>query len=242
MQTAFGSLVRRFCILHFAFCISLAADPARAQSAGDTTFRIFSRGQEIGSHTVALTRSDDGWHLTSTGEMKEPFQLVLRQFDITYDLAWRPRIMTMEISSVDDRAVVHVAFGLSDGSTRTDVVRAGTAQWGSNKVSPDAIPLPDYVFAAFEALAARLTSSSPGTQLHAFVVPRFEGLLHVDRITSESVPTTGGPLETRRFGLRLARPEGEAPLDVWVANDRLVRVDIPKEGMSVVRQDVVWGK
>ena len=222
--------------------VALGASTSAQTTASETAFRIFSRGKEIGSHTVALTRSDGGWHLTSTGEMKEPYQLVLRQFDITYDSAWRPRIMTMEIASVDDRAVVHVAFGLSDGSTRTDVVRDGTAQWGSNKVSPDAIPLPDYVFASFEALAARLASASAGTQLQAFVVPRFEGVLHVDRVTSESVAITGGTLDTRRFGLRLQRPEGEAPMDIWVANDRLVRIDIPKEGMSVVRQDVIWGK
>ena len=219
----------------------LGASPS-AQTTGETAFRIFSRGKEIGSQTVALTRTDDGWHLTSTGELREPYQLVLRQFDVTYDAAWRPRVMTMEIASPDDRAVVHVAFGLSDGSTRTDVVRDGTAQWGSNKVAPDTIPLPDFVFASFEALAGRLASASPGMQMQAFVGPRFEGVLHVDRVTSDPIPTTSGTLDARRWGLTLRRPEGEAPLDVWVANDRLVRVDIPKEGMSVVRQDVVWGR
>ena len=213
-----------------------------AQTTSETAFRIFSRGKEIGSQTVALTRMDEGWHLTSTGEMKEPYQLVLRQFDITYDSTWRPRIMTLEIASPDDRAVVHVAFGLSDGSTRTDVVRDGSAQWGANKVAPDTIPVPDFVFASFEALAARLASASPGMQMHVFVVPRFEGVLYVDRVTSDSVATASGTLDARRWGLRLARPEGEAPLDVWVANDRLVRIDIPKEGMSVVRQDIIWGK
>ena len=213
-----------------------------AQTTSETVFRIFSRGKEIGSQTVALTRMDEGWHLTSTGELREPYQLALRQFDVTYDAAWRPRIMTLEIASPDDRAVVHVAFGLSDGSTRTDVVRDGSAQWGANKVAPDTIPVPDFVFASFEALAARLASASPGMQMHVFVVPRFEGVLYVDGVTDDVFPTTAGSLDTKRWRMRLARPEGEAPLEVWIAGGRLVRLDLAKDGMSVVRSDVIWGK
>jgi hypothetical protein len=207
-----------------------------AQSGGETVFRIFSRGREIGAQTVTLERTDSGWHVTSSGEMKEPFQLQLKQFDILYDASWRPRIMTMEIASVDDRAVVHVAFGLSDGSTRTDVVRDGTAQWGANKVSPDTIPMPDFVFGAFEALAARLATASPGTELRAFVVPRLDG------VTDDMMPTTAGTLDTKRWRMRLARPEGDSPLEAWIAGGRLVRLDLARDGMSVVRSDVIWGR
>ena len=110
------------------------------------------------------------------------FQLVLRQLDIRYDDNWRPRIMTMEMASPDDSAVVHVAFGLADGTTRTDVVRPNTATWGANKVSADTLPLPDLVFGAFEGLAGRLSSASPGAELHVFIAPRFEAVMSLDGV------------------------------------------------------------
>ena len=206
-----------------------------------TTFRVFHRGALIGTTSISITREGDGWHLQGTGDLKGTIQVALPQLDIHYDAGWRPRIMTMELVAQDDRAVVHIAFGLSDGTTRTDVVRPNNAIWGSNKVSPDAIPLPDLVFGAYEALAARLSSASPGQELRVFVVPRFEAPMSVDGVVDEAVPTSAGPLAARRWRVTLRRPEGASPLEMWVAGGRMVRLDIPKDGLSVVRDDVVWG-
>lgn len=213
---------------------------AGAQIGGDAVFRVFHRGALIGSQSVDVARTPDGWHLRGQGDLKGMFQLVLRQLDIRYDEAWRPTIMTMELASPDDSAVVHVAFGLPDG-TRTDIVRPTSAQWGANQVSPDTIPLPDLVFGAYEGLAARLASASVGAELRVFVVPRFEAVMSLDGVTDEAVPTDAGPLATRRWRVTVRRPEGPTPLEIWVADGRMVRVDLPKDGMSVVRQDVVWG-
>jgi hypothetical protein len=150
--------------------------------------------------------------------------------------------MTMELVAKDDRAVVHVAFGLSDGTTRTDVVRPNNATWGSNKVSADAIPLPDLVFGAYEALAARLASAAPGDELRIFIAPRFETTMSVDGVVDEEVPASSGTLATRRWRVTLRRPDAPAQMEIWVAGGRMVRLDIPKDGVSVVRQDVLWDR
>jgi hypothetical protein len=207
-----------------------------------TTFSIYQRGALVGTTTVVLTREDSGWHLQGDGELNGNFQLTMPQLDIRYDDAWRPRIMTMELVAKEDRAVVHVAFGLSDGTTRTDVVRPDNATWGSNKVSADAIPLPDLVFGAYEALAGRLASAAPGQELRVFVAPRFETAMSVDGVVDEDVPATGGALATKRWRVTLRRPEGPAPMEIWVARGRMVRLDVPREGLSVVRHDVIWGR
>ncbi|MBM3821159.1 MAG: hypothetical protein FJW14_19380 [Acidimicrobiia bacterium] len=206
------------------------------------TFRVYQRGALVGTTTVVITRESDGWRLQGDGELKGDFQLTMPQLDIRYDEAWSPRIMTMELVAKDDRAVVHVAFGLSDGTTRTDVVRPDNATWGSNKVSADAIPLPDLVFGAYEALAARLASATPGQELRAFIAPRFEAVMSADGVVDEDVPTTAGTLATKRWRVTLRRPEGPSPMEIWVAGGRMVRLDVPREGLSVVRQDVIWGR
>jgi hypothetical protein len=213
-----------------------------AAAAQETRFRVFQRGMEVGFTTVTLEHSDQGWRLKGHGELKGTYQIVTRQLDILYDDNWRPRIMTMEMATPDDSAVVHIAFGLADGTTRTDVVRPNAATWGSNPVSPDTLPLPDLLFGAFEGLAGRLATASPGTEMHVFVAPRFEGLMTLDGASTDVVETTAGPLETKRWRMTLRRPEGPAPLEIWVAGGRMVRLDQPKDGISVVRQDVVWGK
>jgi hypothetical protein len=222
-----------------ALALSLASTTA-AQAPAE--FSVYQRGTLVGTTTVVVTRESDGWHLQGTGELKGDFQLTMPQLDIRYDDAWRPRIMTMELVAKDDRAVVHVAFGLSDGTTRTDVVRPGNATWGSNQVSADALPLPDLVFGAYEALAGRLASAAPGQELRVFVAPRFETAMTVDGVVDEDVPTTGGALATRRWRVTLRRPEGPSPMEIWVAGGRMVRLDVPKEGLSVVRHDVAWGR
>src|SRR5690606_10697888 len=107
------------------------------------------------------------------GQIGEPYNLSLRQLEIRYGLDWKPQRMTMEQADQTDSAVVHVAFGLADGTTRTDIVRPTQAVWGANTVAEDTIPLPDYVFAAYEVLAARLTAAKTGDEFRVFVVPRF---------------------------------------------------------------------
>ncbi|MEQ1907585.1 MAG: hypothetical protein ABMA15_02130 [Vicinamibacterales bacterium] len=225
--------------------------PVGAQSTGDASFRVFHRGEAIGVTITSLVRDEGEWHLRGTGELKGMFQIVVRQFDIRYDDAWRPRFMTMELASMalrialgvlDDGAVVHVAFGQADGRTRTDIVRSGGTNWGGNRVSPDTIPLPDFVFAAYEALAARLSQASPGAELRAFVVPRFEAAISVDGVSDEAVQTSSGVIATKRWRATVRRPEGPAPFEIWVEDGRMVRLELRTAGISVVRQDVVWVK
>lgn len=221
------------------FGLLVMVSPADAQSAGDASFRVYLRGNEIGTASVSLTRDDAGWHITGGGEIGEPYKLSLRQLEMHYAPDWRPLRMTMEQASPDDSAVVHVAFGVgTEGETRTDIVRPSQALWGSNRVAPDTIPLPDFVFAAYEALAARLESAKAGMELRVFVVPRFEALLRIDAVDDQTFRTNNGTIPIRRFRMTLQRPEGAAPIHVWVNSGRAYRLDFPKEELMVIREDV----
>jgi hypothetical protein len=144
------------------------------------------------------------------------------------------------MTSPDDDVIVHVAFGLSAGRTRTDIVKSGEALYGENRLSPDTIVLPDMAFSAYEALAARLASASPGATLRAFIVPRTEVSVRADEVSDDAVTTRAGALAVRHWRVRLMRAEGPTAVELWIAEGRLVRLDIPKDGITVVRDDVEW--
>src|SRR5688572_23809460 len=214
----------------------LFACRADAQAPGTATFRIYHRAMEIGSAEASLVRDDEGWRLQSSGRIDGPFKLTLRQFDARYDSSWRARFLTMEQATVAESSIVHVAVvGMR---TRTDVVREKQAVVGSNNVAPHTIFLPDFVYGAYEALAARLVMSSPGETLPLFVAPRGEIYATLDVVADEPVKTAAGSLSIKRFELTAMRME-PTPIIVWVDRGRLLRVDLPAEEISVVRSDVI---
>jgi hypothetical protein len=215
----------------------LLAAPVTAQQPSPATFRVFERGAPAGSVSTRLTKQDDEWLLEGSSDLPG-FQLAVRQLEVHYDRAWHPRYMTVQLIAPTDSVIMHVAFGLSGGRTRTDIVRSAQATYGENTVTADTIVLPDLV-SAYEGLAARLASASPGAELRAFLVPRAEVLLRAESVADEVLKATAGALATRHWKLSLVRAEGPMALDVWIAGGRLVRVDIPKEGITVVRDDLV---
>ncbi len=208
-----------------------------AQSPGTAAFAVFHRGTNVGTADVTLERTGTGWRLTSRSEIGGDFQLSVKQFDAEYDLAWRPRFMTMELSTPDEHAIVHVA--MMGTTTRTDIVRPRKeALFGANDVAADTLFLPDYVFGAFEALAARLQTAAAGTELSMFLVPRLEVRAVASRRPPAVVETASGPRTVARWHLTVAR-DTPTPLEIWVDAGRLLRLDLPEEGLSVVRMDVV---
>jgi hypothetical protein len=208
-----------------------------AQTPGTASFGIIHRGTPVGTADVTLARTEAGWRITSRSEIGGDFQLSVKQFDAEYDLTWRPRFMTMELSTPDEHAIVHVA--MMGTTTRTDIVRPRQeALFGANDVAADTLFLPDYVFGAFEALAARLENATPGAELSIFLVPRLEARAIADRRSPTTVQTTQGPREVARWHLTVTR-DTPTPLEIWSDGGRLLRLDLPDEALSIVRSDVV---
>lgn len=215
----------------------LLPSPSAAQRPGAATFKILHRGTPVGTAAVLLERSQEGWRITSSSEIGGDFQLSVKQFDARYDDAWRPRFMTMELSTPDEHAIVHVA--MMGTTTRTDIVRPRKeALFGANDVAADTMFLPDYVFGAFEVLAARLQDWSSGGELSVFLVPRLEVRATADRRPPATVQTATGPRVVTRWHLTVHR-DTPTPLEIWIDAGRLLRLDLPDEDLSVVRADVV---
>jgi hypothetical protein len=163
-------------------------------------------------------------------------QLSVRNFDAQYDQDWRPMSLSMEVETANEHAIVHV--GMMGDVTRTDIVLPNKeALFGANDVPRDTIFLPDYVFGAWEALAARLRTASPGNEISVFAVPEREVKATLERRDPATLQTPAGFRNAMRWRITVNR---ETPVvwELWVDAGRLLRLDLPNERLSVVRADI----
>ena len=78
-----------------------------------------------------------------------------------------------------------------------------------DKVAADTVVLPNMFFGAFEALALRLASVSPGGQLKAYVAPEAEITIRLDTISDERIQTASRMIVAKRYDVTLTNPEGD---------------------------------
>jgi hypothetical protein len=192
---------------------------------------------------VSLTREGDGWRIQSTSRVAGSVNVSLGRFDASYDSRWYGRFMSMEtapLSAPDQRAattIVHVA--MSGRTTRTDTVTATEARWRSDSVSPDTVFLPPHVYGAFEAVAARLHAAGQRAELPLLLPLDGERRAVVDGWERMEVPMRSGPpLTASRHTVSLIAAV-PASFHVWEVEGRLLRVELPLDGISVVRTDVL---
>ena len=217
-----------------ALCL-LAAAPAAAQTPGAASFRVYQRGALVGGVEMSLQASDTGWRLQGTSRIDGSVPVDIPNLDLHYDEEWRPVFMTVEMTQ-PDQAIVHVA--VIGSRTRTDVVRSTEARFRSHSISPDAVFLPDRAYGAYEWIAVRLDAGVPGQDLAIFIAPIGETRARIDEVAPSPVSTTNGPVMATRYSLTEIR-QRPTPVEIWVENGRLLRLELPREGISMVREDVV---
>src|SRR5215212_3044640 len=66
------------------------AQPVPPPEAGTTSFTIFVRGAPIGTEQIAVTRTADGWTITSSGRLGAPLDVIGRRVQVRYTADWRP--------------------------------------------------------------------------------------------------------------------------------------------------------
>jgi len=212
--------------------VALSA-PALAQVPGSASFVVYENGKETGTLQTTVTRSEDGWRVQGSMRTTGAVPVTIVNLDLQYDQKWFARFMTMEMKAPDDM-IVHVA--VVGARTRTDTVRATEARFRSNSVSPNTIFLPDHAYGAYEAVAARLAGAASG-DLPLFIAPRGETRATVDAVTTEQVRTATGAIRAQHYVLTEIR-DRPTRVEIWVAAGRLLRVDVPRLQISVVRKDV----
>ena len=231
----------------FAYCtlatLLLTGSPAAAQppievTPGAATFNVFVRSTPIGFEQIEVARGPNGWIIRSRGDLSQPIDLQNRFFEVQYDEQWRPQMLTIDGVRANTPFSVHTTFD-ANGAT-TELEEAGQRFSVTTPVPPDAVVLPDYVFAAYEALAFRLAGAEPGDEIPVYVVPRGVTRARVDQVVSQQIDTGSSVFDARVHRLSLLNADGPLTVEVWTDPDhRLVRVSIPDAALDVAREDIV---
>ena len=221
--------------------VLLTAAPGAAQTAelpapGDAAFAIYLKGVQIGREQVNVARGPSGWIITSTGRTEAPLDFTIARFEAKYAPDWQPLELTLEARLRNAVASVRTSFGLT--TAINEVTQNSKTVSKEDRISAKTIVLPNNVFGAYEALAARLVTTAPGTELPIYVVPQGEVQLRVRAAAEQALTGPGGGIRTRRYDVTFVKLD--RPIDAVVIVDdraRLVRFELPALGLLVVRED-----
>jgi pimeloyl-ACP methyl ester carboxylesterase len=219
-----------------ALLMLLLGRAAAAQTSTSHTFHVFIRGSEVGTEEVAVLESPDGWTLRGSGRLGTPVNLNVEYWEARYDRTWKPLELTVNLAENRDRWTVHTTF--SGTNAAIDVAQNGQNQRRNQTVAPDSVVLPNLVFGSYEALAARLASSVMGTQIPAFIAPQNTVPVTVNRVSDETIQMPGQTIAARHWALVFGNPGGALNMDVWTDGSRLLRIDIPSQMLTVIRDDI----
>jgi len=217
-----------------ALVVLLIGTSAFAQTPGKASFIVYEKGQQVGTIETNVTRTAEGWRVQGSMQTKGAVPVRIVNLDLLYDRNWFGRWMTMEMKQPDN-VIIHVAVGRT--TAQTDVVRPTEARFQSSSVSPNTILLPERAYGAYEAVAARLSQGPPGGDLPLFVAPIGETRAIVDSVTTEQVRTTSGSIAATHYVLTEIRTR-PTRVELWTDRGRLLRIDLPAAGISIVRSDL----
>jgi pimeloyl-ACP methyl ester carboxylesterase len=213
-----------------------AGQGAAAQTTVSHTFRVFVRGVDTGIEEVTVLESADGWTLRGSGKLRAPVNLSMDYWEARYDRAWKPIELTINLTENANKWTVHTTFSGTNASS--DITQEGQVQRRSSTVAADTIVLPNLIFGAYEALAARLATEKVGAQLQVFIAPQdaLPALIH--NVTNETIKTSGRTIAAKRWTLHMGGGSAKLEMDVWTEGSRLLRLDIPTQMLTVLRDDI----
>ena len=233
--------MRFHCTAAAAVACALAAGGAAAQEPapavdGSAVFGIYVRGTQIGREQVSVATTASGRIITSSGATAAPLDFTIARFEIKYSPDWQPLELTLEAHTGTTALLLKTSFALTTAINEVTQNSRTTAK--EDQISAKTVVLPNNVFGAYEALAARLWTASAGSELPVYVVPQTEIRLQVRTVTEQSLTGPAGTIPTRRFDVTFRNPDRPVNASVTVDNRlRLVRFELPDLGLLVARED-----
>ncbi len=175
--------------------VPAVAQPPVEAPLGSATFTVFVRSTPVGFERIEVTRSADGWIIQSRGDLSQPIALQNRFFEVVYDEQWNPQTLTIDGVRANTPFTVKTTFD-ANGAT-TELEEGGRQFSDTIAVPPGAVPLPDYYFAAYQALASKLAGTEPGDEIPVYLVPSRVTRARVDQILSQQIDIVSAVIEAR---------------------------------------------
>jgi pimeloyl-ACP methyl ester carboxylesterase len=212
------------------------AQNAAAQTTVASTFRVFVRGIDTGIEEVTVLEAPDGWTLRGSGKLGAPVNISMDFWEARYDREWKPIELTINLTESAKKWTVHTMFKGTVASS--DILQEGQNQRRTSTVAVDTVVLPNLIFGAYEALAARLVTANVGGQFEVFIAPQDALSATIHNVTDETIKTPARTIAARRWTLHLGGGTAKLEMDVWTEGNRLLRLDIPTQMLTVLRDDI----
>jgi len=212
--------------------------PPPLPDAGATNFTIFLRGAPIGSEQIAVSRTATGWTIASSGRLGAPIDVVARRLQVRYTQEWRPIEFTLDGTVRGQPQTLRTSV---EGTTaKSQMSIAGQASEKSDAIDAAALLLlPNSFFGPYEALAARLRTATPGTEIPAYLVPQATMTIRVGESVPEQIQTASRVVSARRTHVTLVLPSAQLDADLWTDDTgRMIRFSLPAQSLEVVREDI----
>jgi pimeloyl-ACP methyl ester carboxylesterase len=225
-------------VIFLAAAAQAGAQQTTSPAAVPSNFVVFLRGGQIGTEQTAVTRSADGWTISSSGRTGAPLELVTKNLQIRYTADWMPLELTLDATLRSQVLQLHIKVS---GTTATTYFNnAGQATDRTDAIDPGAVLMPNPFFAAYEAVALKLKTSPEGSTITAYQGGPPGLSIRVGDTQTEQIQTVARLIEARRTKVTLVAagvPELEA--EIWAdESGRLLRVSVPAQTVEFVRDDI----
>ncbi len=203
---------------------------------GTARFIVTLRGVRVGTEDVTVTRPGGMFKITATGQIGAPIDLVTTRFELTYSSDWQPQELAYEGAIGKESMGLTTTFGITTASS--DMVQGMRRGNVTHQVSPRATVLPVNVFAAYEALAARIPQYQVGSRFAVYVAPEGEVFVTLNKVTPRRISLASGIVELKEYDLTLNRPRAPMSVQMMVdGNNRLARVIFRDLVLAAIRDD-----
>ncbi len=210
--------------------------PAASAPSTSANFTIYLRTVAIGSETIAVERTADGWTIASSGRTGVPIDLVARRVEVHYTPDWKPVDLRVDVTLRGEALVGRTT--ITGESARSSFTQAGQSVERTDPIAADALLLPSPIWGPFEALARRLERAPTGTSIPAYSFG-MSFPIEVGPSSSETLQTRTRTIRAKRTSVTLMAESGPLAAEIWIDdNSRLMRINIPAQNLEIVRDDI----
>ena len=227
-------------LLLFLAVPAAAQQPSPASSApGSVGYTVFLQGTPVGHQDVTVRSDALGLVISGQGQIAPPIDVITRRAELRYrpDQTAESMLIEARIKGVD----VTLETKFENGSAVSKGMQGDAPIATTDMASPQSVLLPSVFFGSHAVLARRLAGAAPGAEFRAFVGPG-PGAQVAFRLRTEM--TEQMQFGTSTFDVHhyeLVFDNAGAPLAIDLYADNvggLVRVDVPAQGLQVVRDDI----
>lgn len=228
-----------YCI--WALILLLVAVPAAAQQPAAAKrmsgFTIFLQGAPIGREDVVTQEDSNGLVITSQARRSPPAVTASGTLEIHYGADGSPQSVLLESTNEGQPLSLRTTFG--DGNAISEGNQGAIPITKTDKITPNAVLLPNGFFGPHVALARRLAALNAGGELRAYIPPYAEVGIQISAVNTQRIQIGSSFLDVRTYELLFANPNGILNMTLSVdGSGDLVSVRIPAQQLDIVRDDV----